>query len=252
LLKLLQIALVTSFTALGAFVALPLPFLVWGSPALPGASEWVTWRNLSLGLFYPSAQLLGVWLAGTWLGMRAGTFAMAVYLALGFFGLPVFINGGGLAYGQHASLVPLLVFPPAAWLIARLQRHGGAKATFRALFAGSMLVSGSAVVSGVAGSGLWFAGRQWLELALPHIQALLGWTLAMVLWAMVSGVVYRFQQVFAPAAPPVEKEPAAGTSPLSLPSGRPRDQRALPPAIAQNAKQLPAPPKSLPPGRSST
>lgn len=254
MLQILRIVLVTSLTALGAFVAMPLPYLVWGAPALPGAIEALSWRSLSLGLFYPSAQLIGAWLAGTWLGPRAAAFAMVLYLGLGAFGLPVFIDGGGVDYSRHSAVLPLLGFPVAAFMIARLRGDGRGRRTFFALLLATLMVSTCAVVSGVIGTGAWADWRQWAVFSLPHAQALGGWVGVMILWAMASDAVARWRRLTAPARPstppPAPEEAASETrraAPLALPSGRPRDQRALPPAIAPNTKQLPAPKLPRPP-----
>ncbi|MNX14489.1 BioY family protein [compost metagenome] len=255
MLKLLRILLVTSLTALGAFVVLPLPFLVAGVPALPGAAEALSWKSLSVGLFYPSAQLLGVWIAGCWLGPRAGVTSMLLYLALGVFGLPVFIDGGGLHYGQHGAMLPLLAFPVAAGLISRVRGAGTGRRTFWALLAGTLLISSVAVVSNVAGTGLWLDGRQWLAFAKPQFQALGGWLAMMVLFSVAGSVIHRAYQVWAPPAPPEEPQPepeteeTADLSQLALPSGRPQNQRSLPPAIAESAKRLAAPTKPQLPDR---
>lgn len=252
MLKLLRILLVTSLTALGAFVVLPLPFLVWGHAALPGASEFLSWKGLSAGVFYPSAQLLGVWLAGSWLGPRAGVFSMVLYLALGAFGLPVFIDGGGVDYARHGAFLPLLAFPLAAWIVSRIRGAGTGRRTFWGVLAGSLLISAVAVIGNVAGTGLWLDARQWLLFALPQLQALGGWLGVMALFSGASSLVHRFLLAWAPPDPPSEPEASEPEEPpsdprLALPAGRSRDQRALPPAIAQDAKRLAAPPK--PPAR---
>lgn len=250
LLKLLRILLVTSLTALGAFVVLPLPFLVAGVPALPGATEAISWKSLSAGVFYPSAQLLGIWLAGCWLGPRAAVTSMILYLALGVFGLPVFIDGGGLQYAKYGAMLPLLAFPVAAWVISLIRGAGRGRRTFWALLAGTMLVSAVAVLSNVAKTGLWLDGRQWLAFAYPQLQALGGWIVMMVLFSGAGAVIHRAYQIWAPQAPPEEKpadsqpepEQEADLSQLALPSGRPREQRSLPPSITEGAKRLASPP----------
>ncbi len=255
MLKLLRILLVTSFTALGAFVMLPLPFLVWGPAALPGAAEAISWGGLSAGLFYPSAQLLGVWLAGCWLGPRAGVTSMVLYLALGLFGLPVFIDGGGLQYAQHGALMPLLSFPVAAWVISRVRGEGPGRRTFWGLLAGTLIVSGVAIVSSVAGTGLWLDGPQWFAFTAPQLQALGGWLAMMVLVAAAASRIDRLYRRWYPPAPPAEPEPEPEEAeappqpaPPGLTPGR-RDQRALPPAITENAKRLSDPTRPQPPAR---
>lgn len=250
LLKLLRILLVTSLTVFGAFVVLPLPYLVWGSAALPGAFEAFSWKGLSFGLFHPSAQLLGLWLAGCWLGSRAGVTSMVLYLALGAFGLPIFIDGGGLDYGRHGALLPLLAFPLAAWLIARVRGDGKGRRTFWGLFVATALVSAAAIVGNMAATGLWFDARQWLTFALPQLQAFGGWLVMMGLFAFGAAGLDRIWHAWHPPAPPAEPadEAEAPEEPPRPPVavGRP-NQRALPPAITQNARRLSAPPTQSPP-----
>ncbi len=255
MLKLLRILLVTSLTAFGAFVALPLPFMVWGDPALPGATDAITWKSLSVGVFYPSAQIMGVWLAGSWLGPRAGVTSMVLYLALGVFGLPVFIDGGGLAYAQHGALLPLLAFPLAAWVASRVRGPGTGRRTFWGILAASLVISAIAVVSNVAKTGQWLDARQWLAFLNPQLQALGGWLVMMVVFSVGAAVAHRAYVIWFPPEPPAEPEPAdtesepeAQPAPIGLTVGQ-RGQRALPPAITEKAKRLAEPTKPPLPDR---
>lgn len=249
MLKLLRILLVTSLTAFGAFVVLPLPFLVWGDPALPGATDAITWKSLSVGVFYPSAQLLGVWLAGTWLGPRAGVTSMILYLALGLFGLPVFIDGGGMPYVRHGAMIPLLAFPLAAWVVSRVRGPGTGRRTFWGVLAATLLISAVAVVNNVARTGLWFDGRQWLAFANPQLQALGGWLVMMGLFSAFTALAHRAYVIWFPPAPAEEPEPETEAPsvpepmPLGQSVGRP-GQRALPPSLTEKAKRLAEPSKS--------
>lgn len=262
MLKLLRILLVTSLTALGAFVILPLPYLVWGDVALPGTVEAASWKGLSLGIFHPSAQIMGVWLAGCWLGGRAAITSMVLYLALGLFGLPVFIDGGGVHYASHGAMAPLLAFPLAAWLIAKLRGPGSGRRTFWAVLAGTLLIMAVGILGSMAQTGLWMDARQWLAFIGPNVQSLFGWVFAMGMFAAAAGVADRWIRIWTPAPPPGEEAPeeedaserpsapaSRSTDQLALPSGRPRDQRQLPPAIAQDARRLPPSTRPQPPAR---
>lgn len=83
-------------TAFGASVAVPLP-----------------WTQVPLTL-----QTLFVLLAGAVLGARAGAGAMALYLALGASGAPVFSFGGaGLPWLLGPTGGYLLAMPAAAWVV---------------------------------------------------------------------------------------------------------------------------------------
>jgi len=86
-------------TWLGAYVAVPLP-----------------WTAVPMTL-----QPLFVLLAGAVLGAWAGAAAMALYLALGASGLPVFALGGaGLPWLLGPTGGFLLAFPAAAWVVGAL------------------------------------------------------------------------------------------------------------------------------------
>ena len=248
MLKLLRILLVTSLTALGAFVVLPLPYMVWGDPALPGATDAITWKSLSVGVFYPSAQIMGVWLAASWLGPRAGVSSMFLYLALGVFGLPVFIDGGGLDYPRHGAMIPLLAFPLAAWAASRVRGHGTGRRTFWGVLTATLLISAAAVVNSVAQTGQWLDGRQWLAFMNPQLQALGGGLVMMGIFSAAAAVAHRAYVIWFPPAPPAEPAPEPEPVAVGLSAGQTR-QRALPPSLAENAKRLAEPTKPQLPDR---
>lgn len=90
-------------TAFGASVAVPLP-----------------WTVVPLTL-----QTLFVLLAGAVLGARAGAAAMALYLALGASGAPVFSFGGaGLPWLLGPTGGYLLAMPAAAWAVGTVAGRG--------------------------------------------------------------------------------------------------------------------------------
>ena len=80
-----------------------------------------------------TGQTLAVLLVGTALGSRRGAVAMAVYLAEGAAGLPVFAGGGR---GLHWLLGPtagyLWSLPLAAWLVGWLAERGWDRSFLRA------------------------------------------------------------------------------------------------------------------------
>lgn len=83
-------------TSFGAYVAVPLP-----------------WTPVPMSL-----QPLFVLLAGAVLGARAGAGAMALYLAIGAAGAPVFALGGaGLPWLLGPTGGYLVAMPAAAWLV---------------------------------------------------------------------------------------------------------------------------------------
>ena len=67
-------ALFTTLTAVGAFIKIPVPVVPF------------------------TLQFLFTTMAGLLLGKRLGALSVAVYVALGLAGLPIFAEGGGLGY----------------------------------------------------------------------------------------------------------------------------------------------------------
>ncbi len=100
---LIQVSLMCGIMATLAYVVIPLPF----SPVPV------------------TLQSLGVMLAGLILGPALGSWAVFIYLALGFIGLPVFAGGRS---GPGALLGPsggyLLGFLPGTWVTGMLSSKG--------------------------------------------------------------------------------------------------------------------------------
>lgn len=72
-----------------------------------------------------TGQTFAVLLVGATLGSKRGAAAMALYIALGAFGLPVFAGGeSGLAYLSGATLGYLVGFVMAAYVIGLLAERG--------------------------------------------------------------------------------------------------------------------------------
>lgn len=65
-------------------------------------------------------QLFFVTLAGFVLGPRLGALSVAVYVALGLLGVPVFTEGGGLSYVFKPTFGYLLAFILAAWVTGKI------------------------------------------------------------------------------------------------------------------------------------
>jgi biotin transport system substrate-specific component len=116
--RLLLVLFFTSLMASSAFVALKVPFLAPGVPrALPGAEALYQWHGWVFGDHVISAQLPVLWLTGALIGARRGGLAVALYLALGLGGLPIFTNGGGFAYIKQPTFGYLAAFLPAVLLV---------------------------------------------------------------------------------------------------------------------------------------
>lgn len=77
--------------------------------------------------FWPvpmTMQTFAVLLIGAAYGSTLGAATVAAYLAQGALGLPVFANGGGLAYLMGPTGGYLVGFLLAAWLVGRLAERG--------------------------------------------------------------------------------------------------------------------------------
>lgn len=94
--SLILIAFFAALTAVGAFIKLPM---------------W----PVSISL-----QFLFTALAGVLLGGRRAAASQLVYLLIGLIGVPVFTEGGGIAYLSRPSFGFLLALIPAAYLIGTL------------------------------------------------------------------------------------------------------------------------------------
>ena len=166
-----QIALVVSaslFVALCARITIPLPF-----------------TPVPL-----TVQNFGVLLVVLLLGSRRGFAALALYLAEGAFGLPVFnpTGVGGVAQLMGATGGFLLAYPLVAWLAGYVMEHG------RKSFA-------RAAVGGLLGEVVLFTGGlAWLAVLTHSIAQAFRWGLYWFLFAeiikvmMAAGIAARWQR----------------------------------------------------------
>lgn len=238
MLKLLRTALFASLTALGTYVAVPLPYLVFGEVHLPNAQSAWSFGALSLGLYTTSAQAMALGAAGTFLSPVGAFVAQGAYLLLGLAGVPVFADGGGFAYFGAPSFPFLVTFPFAAWLTARLAPHGGLKRRWKALMAGQLLVLGVGTLFEIIGAGHLSVPAAWGAHAWPVSQTLLGLMLAMLPFAMLGAVGDFFTMLFTPA------QPATPPAREALPAPTP-EQVPVPTMPIPVQRQLPGPPDRI-------
>ncbi len=104
-------ALFTTLTAVGAFIKIPVPVVPF------------------------TLQFLFTTMAGLLLGKRLGALSVAVYVALGLAGLPIFAEGGGLGYLFRPSFGYLIGFCAGAWVTGAIAEKGGRKPGFGRLLA---------------------------------------------------------------------------------------------------------------------
>lgn len=251
MLKPLRTALFASLTALGTFIALPLPYVILGGSHLPNADEWFAWHFLSGGLYTTSGQLVALGLAATFLGPVGAFMSQLAYLLLGLAGLPIFADGGGMRYMGTASFASLLAFPFAAWLAARLAMPGGLRRRFVALLAAQGLVMGVGLVSQVWGAGLLGLGAAWAHVAFPISQTVLGLTVAMLPLAMLGALGDRLKALVPVLQPTTPERPALPATTGDEPPARPQlpgppPRLSLPEMPQRKALEGPPPRVSLP------
>lgn len=252
MLKPLRTGLFASLTALGTFIAIPLPYLIVGGGHLPNADEWFSWHFLSGGLYTTSAQLVGLGMAATFLSPVGAFMSQLLYLGMGLAGLPVFADGGGLRYAGTPGFAYLVAFPFAAWLAARLSMRGGLRRRFVALIAAQACVMGMGMFAQVFSAGQLGLGAAWGQVAFPISQTILGLTVAMLPLAMIGALGDRLRAmipVLQPAAPPERPSlpaPSEDGAPQvpQLPGPPPR--LALPEMPQRKALEGPPPRVSLP------
>lgn len=89
-------AMFAALTAVGAFIKIPVPVVPF------------------------TLQVLFVYFAGSLLGSRLGFISQLVYVAIGLAGVPVFTEGGGIAYILKPTFGYLIGFIGAAYMIGRM------------------------------------------------------------------------------------------------------------------------------------
>lgn len=117
--NIVYLALFTALIAVGAFIRIPVPVCPF-----------------TLQLFFTT-------LAGLLLGSRRGAAAIAVYVALGLAGIPVFTEGGGPSYIFQPTFGYLAGFIAGTWLTGKLSETAAHPSLSRLLAAG---FSGLAIV----------------------------------------------------------------------------------------------------------
>jgi biotin transport system substrate-specific component len=166
-----QVALVfgaSLFVALCAHITIPLPF-----------------TPVPL-----TVQNFGVLLVGLLLGSRRGFAALALYLAEGAMGMPVFspVGVGGIAHLLGPTGGFLLAYPLVAWLAGYVMEHG--RKTFARAALGGLL--GEIV--------LFTGGLTWLAVLTHSVAQAFRWGLYWFLFAevikvmMAAGIAVRWQR----------------------------------------------------------
>ena len=136
-------ALFAALLAVGTFIRIPTPLL-----------------PLTLQTFF-------VVLAGLTLGEKRGALAVAIYVAAGLMGLPVFTAGGGPGYVLNPTFGYILGFIAGAWLAGRLTRLWG-----RGLWRETLAGAGAIALIYALGVTWYYVAARWYlgrELSIPTI-----------------------------------------------------------------------------------
>ncbi|NBP98338.1 MAG: biotin transporter BioY [Synechococcaceae bacterium WB6_3A_227] len=174
----------------GALVGLLL--ILTGGLLQPALPWWSSQAGFSFHDLPITAQVPALLLTALVCGPRSGMLAAVAYLSLGLSVIPVFQEGGGLAYLQQPSFGYLAGFIPAAWLCGRLAKQSGMDSLER-LTGTACLGVLTIQLCGLLNLGLGSLARRWGE-SLP--QLLITYSLmplpAQLLLCCVVGVMARF------------------------------------------------------------
>ncbi|MFL1430331.1 MULTISPECIES: biotin transporter BioY [unclassified Nocardiopsis] len=168
--------------------------------------------NLSFSPVPITLQTLGIMLVPALLGWKRGTFAVAVFLALGLAGLPLFAGGaGGLGVLAGPSAGFIISWIPAALVIGYLTDLMVRNGRYR-LWAGlAVNILGGLLV-------VYAIGVPWLGAAMgnDHLAALTAMVAYMpgdaakaVIAALIASAVYRAYPIPPAGRPVIEEDTAA-------------------------------------------
>lgn len=170
MIRLLFVLLATSLLACSAFVAVKVPFLFSGMPRyLPAAETLYQWHGLVFGSHVISAQIPAVWLTGALLGPRRGGLAVALYLALGLGGLPIFTSGGGITYLAQPTFGYLLAFFPAVIIVGRMTDAPRFGRTWLGLAIALAVVQGTGLFYELIREGHLFTPAAWIQYGITQV-----------------------------------------------------------------------------------
>ncbi|PIQ25525.1 hypothetical protein COW36_20995 [bacterium (Candidatus Blackallbacteria) CG17_big_fil_post_rev_8_21_14_2_50_48_46] len=123
LVRFLGVALFITLLIMATFVHLRMPYFSLVPPQLPDAEPWFNTSWLYVGSYTSNLQLMVVMACVLILSTPLATFTLLVYLLLGLTGLPIYYQGGGIAYLSQPTTGYLISLLPSAWFCALLLRR---------------------------------------------------------------------------------------------------------------------------------
>lgn len=130
----------------------------------PPSMQW-DWQPI----YRFSFQTAAVFLAACMGGPIAGGLSQIAYLALGFYGFPVFMEGGGLDYLARPAIGYLLGYIPAAILIGRWAFQESERANLLRLLVSALAGLGIIHLCGLIGLVLRFGfSQEWTTAAYQY------------------------------------------------------------------------------------
>lgn len=117
-------AMFVALIAVGAFIKIPIPVVPF------------------------TLQLLFTMLAGLLLGGKLGAFAVCIYIVMGLLGLPVFTEGGGLAYVLKPSFGYIIGFAVGAYVTGAIA-NGTSRPGYRRLLCANFIGLGIVYLFGM-------------------------------------------------------------------------------------------------------
>ncbi len=130
-----QIALFTALTAVGAFIKIPIPMV-----------------PITLQVFF-------VTLAGVLLGSKKGALSQLLYILIGLIGIPIFTQGGGIAYIFKPTFGYLLGFILGAYVIGLIIEKEKVKSIKKILFA---ILAGVGVIYAIGVAYLYIVNNYYV------------------------------------------------------------------------------------------
>lgn len=182
-----------SLLVVSTFTHIQVPFLAFSPPQLANSQILYEWSYLVIGTYTTNLQMLAVVMCIILLKPFWAARTFAIYLFLGWWGLPLFYYGGGSAYWQQASLGYLLALLPSCWIFHLFYNPQQLK--FSNLFGSGLITLFSCHIMGSLYAGFY--------LQIVPVEFLLTYTVPQWLWQVIALAFVSFMlTIFTPRKTP--------------------------------------------------